>query len=82
VAAADGTILGGIRSCSRWCDPVRLRASVILSEVPIMRARILVRRVIAVIVLAVAVIAAALAVAGASTAHHSLADNGVINSRN
>jgi hypothetical protein len=47
-----------------------------------MRANIVVRRVIASIVLAVAVVATALAVAGAATAQHSLADNGVINSRN
>jgi hypothetical protein len=47
-----------------------------------MRARIVVRRFVAAIVLAVTVIAAALAVAGAVTAHHSLADNGVISSRN
>jgi hypothetical protein len=41
-----------------------------------------VRRFIAAIVLAVTVIAAGLAVAGAATAHHSLADDGVINSKN
>jgi hypothetical protein len=45
-----------------------------------MRARIVARRFIAAIVVAVTVIAAALAVAGTVTAHHSLADNGVINS--
>jgi hypothetical protein len=47
-----------------------------------MRARIVVRRFIAAIVVAVTVIAAALAVAGAVTAHHSLADDGVVHSRN
>jgi hypothetical protein len=47
-----------------------------------MRARIVVRRFVTAIVLAVTVIATALAVAGAATTHHSLADNGVINSRN
>jgi hypothetical protein len=47
-----------------------------------MRVRIVLRRFIASIVLAVAVIAAGLAVAGAVTAHHSLADNGVVSSRN
>lgn len=47
-----------------------------------MRARIMVARFVAAIVIAVTVIAAALAVTGAVTAHHSLADNGVINSRN
>ena len=47
-----------------------------------MRARIVVRRFVAAIVMAVAVIAAALALTGAATAHYSLADNGVINSRN
>jgi hypothetical protein len=52
------------------------------SEVPVMRVRIVLRRFIASIVLAVAVIAAGLAVAGAVTAHHSLADNGVVSSRN
>jgi hypothetical protein len=46
-----------------------------------MRARIMIRRFVAAIVMAVAVVAAALAVTGAVTAHHSLADNGVINSR-
>jgi hypothetical protein len=47
-----------------------------------MRARIVIRRFAAAIVMAVTVIAAALAVTGAVTAHHSLADNGVIDSRN
>ena len=51
-------------------------------EVPVMRARIAARRFIAAIVVAVTVIAAAMAVAGTVTAHHSLADNGVINSHN
>ena len=46
-----------------------------------MRARVVVRRVMAAIVLAMAVLGAMLAVAGAVTAHHSLADGGVINSR-
>ena len=46
-----------------------------------MRARIMLRRFAALIVLAVAVISAALAVAGAVTAHHSLADGGIVNSR-
>jgi hypothetical protein len=41
-----------------------------------------IRRCIAVILLAVAVVATALAVAGATAAHHSLADDGVISSRN
>jgi hypothetical protein len=41
------------------------------------QARIVVRRFVAAVVMAVTIIAAALAV----TAHHSLADNGVINSR-
>jgi hypothetical protein len=54
----------------------------IWSEVPVMRSRIMVRRFVAAIVLAVTVIAAALAVAAAAAAHHSLADNGVISSRN
>ena len=47
-----------------------------------MRARIVVRRFVAAIVMAVAVIAAALALTGAVTAHYSLADDGVISSRN
>jgi hypothetical protein len=47
-----------------------------------MRAGIVARRCIAAILLAIAVIAAALATAGATTAHHSLADDGVINSKN
>lgn len=47
-----------------------------------MRARIVVRRFVAAVVMAVTIVAAALAVTGAVTAHHSLADNGVINSRN
>ena len=46
-----------------------------------MRARTMVRRFVAAIVVTVTVIAAALAVAGAVTTHHSLADNGVISSR-
>jgi hypothetical protein len=46
-----------------------------------MRTRIVVRRFVAAIVMAVAVIAAALTATGAITAHYSLADNGVINSR-
>ena len=46
-----------------------------------MRARIVVRRFVAAIVMAVAVIAAALALTGAVTAHYSLADDGVISSR-
>ena len=47
-----------------------------------MRARTVVRRFVAAIVMAVAVIAAALALTGAVTAHYSLADDGVISSRN
>ena len=47
-----------------------------------MRARIVVRRFVAAIVMAVTVIAAALSLTGAVTAHHSLADDGVISSRN
>ena len=47
-----------------------------------MRAGTVVRRFVAAIVMAVTVIAAALALTGAVTAHYSLADNGVINSRN
>lgn len=47
-----------------------------------MRAGMVIRRCIAAILLTVAVVATALAAAGATTAHHSLADNGVINSRN
>ena len=47
-----------------------------------MRTRIVVRRFVALIVLGVAVVATALAVAGAATAHHSVADGGVVNSRN
>ena len=46
-----------------------------------MRARTVVRRFVAAIVMAVAVIAAALALTGAVTAHYSLADDGVISSR-
>ncbi|HUN31716.1 MAG TPA: hypothetical protein VMU95_06810 [Trebonia sp.] len=46
-----------------------------------MRARIMVRRFIALIVLSVAVISAGLAVVAATTSHHSLADDGVVNSR-
>ena len=47
-----------------------------------MRTRIVVRRFVAAIVVAVAVIAAALTATGALTSHYSLADNGVISSRN
>ena len=47
-----------------------------------MRARTVVRRFVAAIVMAVAVIAAVLALTGAVTAHYSLADDGVISSRN
>ena len=46
-----------------------------------MRARIVVRRLVAAVVMAAAIVAAALAVTGTVTAHHSVADNGVINSR-
>jgi len=46
-----------------------------------MRTRTVVRRFVAAIAVAVAVIAAALTATGAITAHYSLADNGVINSR-
>ncbi len=46
-----------------------------------MRARIVVRRFVAAIVMAVSVIAAALSLTGAVTAHYSLADDGVISSR-
>lgn len=46
-----------------------------------MRTRIVVRRFVAAIVMAVAVIATALTATGAITGHHSLADNGVISSR-
>jgi hypothetical protein len=47
-----------------------------------MRTRIVARRLVAAIVMAVAVIAAALTATGAITAHYSLADDGVISSRN
>ena len=47
-----------------------------------MRTRIVVRRFVAAIVMAVAVIAVALTATGAITAHYSLADDGVISSRN
>jgi hypothetical protein len=47
-----------------------------------MRTRIVARRFVAAIVVAVAVIAAALTATGAITAHYSLADDGVISSRN
>ena len=47
-----------------------------------MRTRTVVRRFVAAIVVAVAVIAAALTTTGAITSHYSLADNGVIDSRN
>lgn len=47
-----------------------------------MRTRIVVRRFIAAIVMAAAATAAAATVTGAITSHYSLADNGVINSRN
>ena len=46
-----------------------------------MGTRTVVRRFVAAIVVAVAVIAAALTATGAVTAHHSLADDGVISSR-
>jgi hypothetical protein len=46
-----------------------------------MRTRIVVRRCVAAIIVAVAVIAAALTATGAITAHYSLADDGVISSR-
>ena len=46
-----------------------------------MRTRIVVRRFVAAIVVAVAVIAAALTATAAVTSHYSLADNGVIESR-
>jgi hypothetical protein len=46
-----------------------------------MRTRIVARRLVAAIVMAVAVIAAALTATGAITAHYSLADDGVISSR-
>ena len=76
------TIAGWMWFFPGWCGPVRLEAGGIVSEVLVMRAMIVVRRFVALIVLGVAVVAAALAVAGAATAHHSLADNGVINSKN
>ena len=47
-----------------------------------MRTRAVVRRFVAAIVVTLAVIAAALTATGAITAHYSLADNGVIDSRN
>jgi hypothetical protein len=50
-------------------------------EEPVLRVRMVVRRSIAAIVVAAALITLALTVTGAATAHHSLADNGVINSR-
>jgi hypothetical protein len=46
-----------------------------------MRTRIVIRRFVAAIVMAVAVITAGLTATGAITGHYSLADNGVINSR-
>jgi len=46
-----------------------------------MRTRIVVRRFVAAIVMAAAAIAATATVIGAITSHYSLADNGVISSR-
>jgi len=46
-----------------------------------MRTRVVVRRFVAAIVIAVTAIGAALTVAEAATGHYSLADNGVISSR-
>jgi hypothetical protein len=81
-ALMTGPFMGGFWSFRRGAILLGSEVGRIYSEVPVVRTRIVVRRFVTAIVLAVTVVAMALAVAGAATTHHSLADNGVISSRN